>query len=759
MTHVLAVEDSPTQAEVLRADLEDGGFTVTLAHSGGDALRLLADARSFDLVVSDVVMPGMDGYQLCKAVKDEPATRHLPVVLLTSLTDPLDVVHGLEAGADNFIRKPYQAQQLVSRLMTTLHNRELRTSGRMQMGIELSFLDRHFTITAERQQILDLLISTFEELVVTSREIREREEELARANSLVAEQLDVAEIERNRLQGVLDAVPMAMVVVDADGRISHASNAAAVLFETSVEELHGRTPADAATFVDVDGKPLSPQARPLRQALESGGTSTLGSSFDVFLLRSDGTRMPVLLQASPFYDERGGPAGAIGAAQVLGGLALVDPVTGLPGNTAFAARVADILAVPGGEAAVLILAIDRFDLARMASGADAGDRLRAAMGRRLRACLDELRAARSSRDHMLAYLGGDQFGVVVGGAGDHLDTYRLAEGLRTALTEAGTDEGGDDIGLIASVGVAVGSAPTDAGQLLAAVGAALRRAREAGGGRIEMFDPAASREALDRMQLELDLRQAVERGELLLHYQPAIDLLTGRLVGFEALARWQHERLGYIPPDVFVSIAEESDLIVTMGRYLLGTACRQVRAWEAVGLCTDGVHVAVNLSAVQLRPELVEEVRSVIEETGIDAGRLVLEVTETAAMADPETTAAVLDAIRRLGVRFALDDFGTGYSSLAYLNRLRFDQLKLDRTFVAGMLEGGPDAAIAQSVIALGHSLGVQVLAEGVETEEQVQALRDLGCDLAQGYHFARPLTPLAAAELLPGRQWASAPQ
>lgn len=183
---VLVVDDSQTQAEALRLDLEAGGFAVTVAHGGEQALSLLS-AGSFDLVVSDVVMPGMDGYQLCAAVKGSAGTRSVPVVLLTALTDPLDVVHGLEAGADNYIRKPYAPDQLVSRIMTTLHNRDRRQEGRTQMGIQLSFLDRQFTITAERQQILDLLITTFEELVMSARELRARERALARAEAQLAQ--------------------------------------------------------------------------------------------------------------------------------------------------------------------------------------------------------------------------------------------------------------------------------------------------------------------------------------------------------------------------------------------------------------------------------------------------------------------------------------------------------------------------------------------------------------------------------------------
>lgn len=304
MIRVLAVEDSPTQAAALCADLESTGFTVSLARNGSEALDLLV-ADEFDVVVSDVVMPEMDGYELCRRVKSSSGTQAIPFVLLTSLSDPLDVVNGLQSGADNFLRKPYQAEQLVARLRTAVGNRDLRRAGQLDEGIQLSFLEREFRITAERQQILDLLISTFEELVVASRELRAREEDLAAAHVHLERELHAVEVERSRLRAVVDAVPVPLFVMATDGVVTHASEASARTFNATTTEICGRTLDDVVQFVDGTGAPIPPTRLPHRVALTEGRGSSEGTAFDVFLTGTGGTGLPVVLQASPVLDDAG----------------------------------------------------------------------------------------------------------------------------------------------------------------------------------------------------------------------------------------------------------------------------------------------------------------------------------------------------------------------------------------------------------------------------------------------------------------------
>jgi len=737
MVHVLAVEDSPTQAARLCADLEAAGFDVTLAASGAEAVRLLEQDPVYDVIASDVVMPGMTGYDLCRHVKDDPRLREIPVLLLTSLTDPLEVVNGLESGADNFIRKPYDNDQLMTRLRAAVHNRELRKSGRLQVGVQLSFLDREFDITADRQQILDLLISTFEELVVTSRAVQTREAELEQAHSVLERQLQSLELERQRLRAVVEAVPVALFVTGPDGLVTHASNASTHTLHVEADDLRGRGLDEVVRFVDGDGRVIPVERLPHHQVVEALRPLSSGDAFDVFVERGDGTRVPVMLQASPVLDEHGRAAGSVSTAHALGGLTEHDPLTGLPNSAAFLDRAAGVLNGPHGNVGLLVLQLDRPELAQASLGAQAEREMLVEVARHLRETFASAPpGVDAQRDIFVAYLGGVRFGALVANLPDSFRMLHLAETARRAISGTWT----------VSVGVAVDDG-TGGPQLFAAANAALRQARESGGNRVELLGPAASQDAMDRLELEMDLRAAVERDEIELYYQPEYHLATGELGGFEALARWHHPRHGAVPPPVFIGLAEQSGLIRRLGAQLMRKACVQMRAWADLGF-TD-LSVAVNVSVLQLRTGFAEDVLAVLAETGLSPRQLMLELTETAALRDPEITIPIVEDLRRHGVRFALDDFGTGYSSMTQLTRIRFDQLKLDRSFTAAIDLPGPDAVVGRSIISLGHALDIPVLAEGVETNSQAEKLRQLGCDLCQGFLFARPMPADDVTEML----------
>lgn len=745
MIRVLAVEDSHTQAAMLSADLEAAGFGVFLARSGPEALGLL-DSEGFDLIVSDVVMPGMTGYELCRRVKDDPRTKDVPVILLTSLTDPLDVVRGLESGADTFLRKPYKAEQLIARCHAAIDNSRLRGADQPDAGVKLSFHERQFDITAGRHQMLDLLISTFEELVQTSAEVRAHEDDLVRLHADLEQQLHMVGLERKRLQAVVDSVPVPLFVIAPSGQVSHASQATSVAFGTTVDQILGQDLDDVLSFVDGDGAPIPRHSLPHHAAIEEGRTTRAGAAFDVFLALPGGERMPVVLEASPVFDDRSRTAGCVATAHVVGALTQHDPVTGLPNHTAYLDRVAKVVGSSRGGCAIILLELDRFDLVRASLGNTASEALLGEVSRRLRRIFQPSLASSWSSECFVAYLGGSQFGVILSALPQPFSVLNQAESVRRVLGESYAVAG--DVRLGVSVGVAVDTQGLGGNRLFPAARAALHRASEKGGDRVEILGEAASEQAMNHLQLELDLRKAVDDGDLQLHYQPEVDLRTGELIGFEALARWQHAQLGAIPPDQFIPLAEQSGVILPLGRQLLRQACAQAQSWQQDHPRRD-LSVAVNISARQLREGFVEEVTGVLTSTGLEPTTLVLEVTETAAMHDPETTVAILDNLRSHGVRFSLDDFGTGYSSMSYLTRMRFDQLKLDRGFVEGMSAGGANAVVAQSIVALGQSLGIPVLAEGIERPEQVGMLLRLGCEQGQGYLFGRALSVKGAGSLL----------
>jgi EAL domain-containing protein (putative c-di-GMP-specific phosphodiesterase class I) len=314
--------------------------------------------------------------------------------------------------------------------------------------------------------------------------------------------------------------------------------------------------------------------------------------------------------------------------------------------------------------------------------------------------------------------------------------------------------GGREWFISASLGIAIGRpGRATPGEMLREAEIAMVRAKGDPSQRYVLFEPSMSEQTMDRIDMENDLRRAIERGELRVHYQPLIDLTTDRIVGFEALVRWQHPDRGLVPPLSFIPLAEETGLIVPLGRWVLETACRQAREWRDARHGGPPLMMSVNLSARQFgQPDLVDQVAAILAETGLDASTLELEITESVVMDQSEVGIRTLHRLRDMGVRLVLDDFGTGYSSLAYLKHLPLDTIKIDRMFVAG-LDGEADRSIVEAVIALAHGLRISVVAEGIETEAQFEILRSMGCDVGQGYLFAHPLPEPDAARLLSPRR------
>jgi diguanylate cyclase (GGDEF)-like protein/PAS domain S-box-containing protein len=421
-----------------------------------------------------------------------------------------------------------------------------------------------------------------------------------------------------------------------------------------------------------------------------------------------------------------------------------DGLTGLANRTRLRARMERALDAPpaGTTPAVLLIDLDDFKRVNDSLGHAAGDRL-------LELAADRLLGATRGSD-TVARLGGDEFAVLLGVRAPGEITL-VADRIVAALSSP-FEVDGRDIRVSASVGVAVADAGESPDDLLRNADLALYRAKGAGKGRHAAFAPEMHRAAISRLELEAELRWAIANDELLLHYQPIMDLATGRVSSAEALVRWQHPERGLVPPAEFVPLAEATDLVLPLGRWVLQTACRAAAAWpRAAG--ADGVPVSVNVSGRQLqRPGFVEDVAEALRASGLPARRLVLEVTESVLLADLDTALKRLEALRALGVRVALDDFGTGYSSLAYLQRLPVDVLKIDRTFTADVTAGGKRAALARAVVTLADTLGLRTVAEGVETDEQDAELRTLGCDYGQGYLYARPLRGAAFVEFLAAR-------
>ena len=414
--------------------------------------------------------------------------------------------------------------------------------------------------------------------------------------------------------------------------------------------------------------------------------------------------------------------------------ALEDPLTGLANRALLARQLEAELRHSrrlGDCVCLLTLDLDRFKTVNDTLGHTVGDALLREVAVRLTACVRE--------EDLVAHPGGDEFMVLATRTATDHAIAEVAHRLIDAVVEP-FEINGHEVFVTASVGIAVSEHGDETPEeLLRDADAAMYRAKELGGGRYEAFDVALRDRLMERMETERDLRHAVQRDQLELHYQPLIDLADERVVGFEALLRWRHPERGLMNPGQFIQIAEETGLIVPIGSWVLNSVCEQLTRWP------EPIYVSANVSAVQIQPELVGEIEQLLARHRITPARLVLEITESLVL-EPRTK-PIVARLRELGVQLALDDFGTGYSSLGSLQRFPLDVLKLDQSLIASLPEG-TGLAVVRAAVELGQALGVQVIAEGIEGLIQLGALRELGCPLGQGFHFARPL-PLADAQLL----------
>lgn len=427
-------------------------------------------------------------------------------------------------------------------------------------------------------------------------------------------------------------------------------------------------------------------------------------------------------------------------------LAHRDPVTGLPNRALHTELLARAIAEAGHDGSTLALVeldIDDFSAVNESLGHQAGDQVLTTIGQRL---AEQLPAGSDS----VARVGGDEFAAIITEYPvDAIDllVQRLLDAIAEPVTVSGQTiyiTGSAGIGLFPEDG-------TDIESLKRSAGAALHRAKERGRGTLQFSSPDLSMLAAQRLSLQVELRDAIDEGHLEVHYQPQITAGDRRLAGIEALVRWRHPVHGLMPPAQFIPLAEQSGLISPLGTAVLHIACEQVRAWLDAGLPV--VPVAVNVSAVQLtQGDLLEMVAGILNETGLPPELLELEITESFVMADRDQSFSTINKLKGLGIKLAVDDFGTGYSSLSYLQGLHVDKLKIDKSFVDSVTTDSGSATIAKAVVALGHGLGLAVLAEGVETEEQAERLLEFGCDLYQGYLLSRPV-PASEMERLLAQQ------
>jgi diguanylate cyclase (GGDEF)-like protein/PAS domain S-box-containing protein len=561
--------------------------------------------------------------------------------------------------------------------------------------------------------------------------------EAARAEEAATRQR--AEHRVKLLEGALRAANIGVTIADERGRIVYANPAEARMHGYEVEELYGREARSLAP-----PELWSPDTDLPRRTRHWTRERTN--------VRSDGTRFPVRLCSDPIVDDTARPVGLVTWCEDLTGrtspeapeapAAGRDALTGTLDRAAFLHRLRLACAAreegTGEDFTLLFIDLDRFKAVNDRHGHAAGDALLSTLGRRLVTCVRPTDA--------VGRVGGDEFAVLLRGTGREAEVVPVVHRIQRTLAAAAT-AGAVEIHPSASIGIALGSDCETPEDLLAIADRAMYRAKALGPGHYGAGDAALRTHDSAVGALEADLRHALDHDELALRFQPIISLSDGRLAGFEALVRWDHPVRGLLGPQAFLPVAERSNLIVDIDRWVLRAAARQMRDWASTYPAAHPISMSVNFSGRHVvRPDVADHTRAVLREFGVGPGRLTVEVTETSMVEDAEAAASTLTHLREGGIRLALDDFGTGYSSLSYLRQLPFDVLKIDRSFVQRVGQSASDRAIVRSVVALARTLGLSVTAEGVETAEQQSALRRLDCEHGQGFLFSEPVTAAEAA-------------
>ncbi len=554
-----------------------------------------------------------------------------------------------------------------------------------------------------------------------------------------------------RLRALLQHSSDIVAVLDSQGIVRYISPSVEAIMGYPVDEVLGRSGLRAlreedadrlrALIADLGAKPGSSQTIAVQQRHRDGSWRHL-EAVVTNLLHEPGVR-GIVVNARDVTER-------VRYEEQLAHRAFHDELTGLPNRALFMDRLSQALSQVESEAGAVALGVfcidlDGFKLVNNSLGHGAGDMLLAAVARRL------ARYVRPS--DTLARLSGDEFAVLTKGVAQEPDAYLLAQQVVEALRRP-FDLNGQEVFVTASVGftlTADRSGTVRPEDLLREAELALQQAKRQGKASAAAFRPSMGAWASARLRLEADLRRAIERGQLRVYYQPEVELRTSRVVGVEALVRWQHPERGLISPAEFVSLAEDTGLILPIGRWVLEEACRQGRQWLVHrGRGEPPLVISVNLSARQFaQPDLVDQVRQALQTTGLPAAHLRLEITESAVMADAEPAVRTLQALKELGVGLAIDDFGTGYSSLSYLRRFPVDTLKIDRSFVHALGKDKHATVIVSAVVVLAHTLGLAVTAEGVETAEQLARLCAVGCDRAQGFYFSPPVPASTVEEVL----------
>lgn len=690
---ILVVDDEPVMRVLARESLEQFGFKVEEAENGAEALEIFGE-RKPDLVLLDVKMPILDGFATCERLRASAAGRFTPVLMMTGLDDVEAIETSYKVGATDFINKPI-----------------------------------NWVILGHRVEYM-LRASRFAE------ELRDSEAKLANAQRIA--QLGYWELDfATGEMGFSDEILRILSVQEDE-------------FEPTLQGLIDQIHPEDRLMVEEFG-------RAIEQRRES-------PEIEFRIVAADGSARSVAQQVEIVRDERGEAVSAVGTLQDISErrsaeekirlLAHYDTLTGLPNRELFTERLE--LAVAQSKrhermTGILFFDLDRFKRVNETLGHHSGDLLLCEVAARLVRCVRATdvmsRAVGSEVNQLISRFGGDEFVIMLSDLTKIEDAATIARRLQAELKES-FDIAGQTIFTSASMGIAIYPYDGDSVEaLIKNADTAMSAAKEQGGDTYRYYTQSMNNKALERLSLETALRRALDEDALELYYQPQIEFSSGRVIGAEALVRWNHPERGLVPPSEFISLAEENGLIMPIGQWVLADACRQAKVWHDAGY--DSLRVAINLSSRQFeRWDFIGTVARALEASRVAPPLIDLELTESALMREDDTAKA-LAALKEFGVRLSVDDFGTGYSSLSYLMRFPLDALKIDRCFLHGVPYDTDQVAIVDAIMALARSLKLDVVAEGIENEAQLAFLHKRGCRQGQGYLFGKPMNAAAFTELL----------